>query len=167
MTWPYRLRLATSVLALAASLAAATAATATNASASSATRPSITTVRFTGNAGSGQESPYVVIDGSGFGSTYPSGTSDDSTGCGTYTNNGYVFGNRLYFTDDTNFEAGYSDSNGADCVGMTVFSWSDTEIVLVFGNAYGTYQHWYLANGDGYAVSVEGGIYGGTVNGLG
>ncbi|HWG28620.1 hypothetical protein [Actinospica sp.] len=164
MKWTYRLGLTTSAVALAAGLAAATA---TNASAASTTRPSITDVWFSGNAGPGQESPYVTIDGSGFGSTYPSGSSDDNTSCGTYTNNGDVFGNQLYFTDDTDFEAGYSDSNSADCVGVTVFYWSDTQITLEFGNAYGTFQHWYLANGDGYAVTIKGSSYGGVVSGLG
>ncbi len=160
----YRLAMATSALTLAAGLAAATA---TNASAASATRPSITDVWFAGNSGSGQESPYVMIEGSGFGSTYPSCSSDNNTSCGTYTNKGVVFVSQLYFTDDTNFEAGYSDSNGADCVGLTVFYWSDTEIIHEYGNSYGTFQHWYHATGDGFAVSVKGSLYGGTEDGLG
>jgi len=132
----------------------------------SAPQPSITSVSLTGTAGSGVASPTITITGTHFGAARPAGTSDNSTSCGPYTANGDVYGSKLYFVDDTNFEAGYSNSSGAACIGIIVKSWSQTQVVLQFGNAYGTFDHWYLSNGDGYAISVKQGIYGGTVSGL-
>jgi hypothetical protein len=147
------------------SVTGAAAATARPATAS-ATQPSITSVSFTGASGSGVASPTITVTGSHFGSKAPAGTSDNSTSCGPYTANGDVYGSKLYFVDDTNFEAGFSNSSGATCVGIIVESWSGTKVVLQFGNAYGTFDHWYLSNGDGYAISVKNGIFGGTVSGL-
>ncbi|MFC5745341.1 hypothetical protein [Actinomadura rugatobispora] len=45
-------------------------------------------------------------------------------------------------------------------------SWNDNQVVLQFGGSYGTFGHWYLANGDGYVISVKKAIFGGTVSGL-
>ena len=135
--------------------------------AAAVTRPSITAASFTGYYGTGAPaSPTVTLTGTNFGTTAPAGASDNTTSCGTYTANGQVYGSQLYFVDDNNFEAGYSTVNSADCVGISVVSWSDTKVVLKFGNAYGTFAHWYLSNGDGYALSINGGIFGGTVSGL-
>jgi len=67
---------------------------------------------------------------------------------------------------DANFEAGYSNSSGADCIGITVVSWSPTKVVLKFGNSYGSFAHWYLSNDDGYALSIKTALWGGTVSGL-
>ncbi len=129
-------------------------------------RPSITSASFSGTSGPGMPSPTITLRGSGFGVNPPAGTPNNNTSCGAYTANGQVYGNQLYFIDDNNFEAGFSNSGGGDCIGVTVVSWSDTQAVLQFGNAYGTFAHWYLSNGDGYAVSVANGIWGGTVTGL-
>lgn len=134
--------------------------------AASASQPNITSVSFSGTSGPGVASPAITITGSGFGTTAPTGTSDNSTSCGPYTANGDVYGSKLYFADDANFEAGYSDSSGANCIGIIVASWSPTKVVLKFGNAYGTFDRWYLANGDGYAISIKKAIWGGTVSGL-
>jgi hypothetical protein len=134
--------------------------------AASASQPSIASVSFSGTSGPGVASPTITITGSHFGTTAPKGTSDNSTNCGPYTANGDVYGTKLYFVDDTNFEAGYSDSSGANCVGIVVVSWSSTKVVLTFGNAYGTFDHWYLTNGDGFAISLKNGLWGGTVSGL-
>ena len=132
----------------------------------SAPRPSISSVSFSGTHGPGVASPTITITGSGFGATAPAGTSDNTTSCGPYTANGKVYGSKLYFLDDANFEAGFSNSSGADCVGIIVASWSPTKVVLQFGNAYGTFDHWYLSNGAGYALSVKTALWGGTVSGL-
>jgi hypothetical protein len=129
-------------------------------------RPSIASVSFSGTHGPGVASPTITITGSQLGATAPAGTSDNATSCGAYTANGKVYGGKLYFTDDANFEAGFSNSSGADCVGVIVVSWSPTKVVLKFGNAYGTFDHWFLSNGDGYALSVKTAIWGGTVSGL-
>jgi hypothetical protein len=134
--------------------------------AASASQPNITAVAFSGTGGPGLASPTVTITGSGFGATAPKGISDTSTSCGLYPGNGDVYGAKLYFLDDANFEAGYSDRSGANCIGIVVVSWTPAEVVLKFGTAYGTFARWYLANGDGYALSIKNAIWGGTVSGL-
>jgi hypothetical protein len=144
----------------------AAAAPAVSAAPTSAPRPSISSVSFSGTPGPGVASPTITITGSNFGATAPAGTSNNTTGCGPYTANGEVYGGKLYFTDDANFEAGYGNSSGADCIGIIVASWSPTKVVLQFGNAYGTFAHWYLTNGDGYALSLKSALWGGTVSGL-
>jgi hypothetical protein len=155
--------LATVTAALALATVPALAASAARAS---APQPSIASVSFTGTHGPGVASPVITITGTNFGATAPAGTSDNTTSCGIYTANGKVYGSKLYFTDDANFEAGFSNSGGANCVGIIVMSWSPTKVVLAFGNAYGTFDHWYLTNGDGYALSVKTALWGGTVSGL-
>lgn len=147
------------------SVTGAASATARPATAA-APQPSISSVSFSGASGSGVASPTITVTGTHFGAKAPAGTSDNSTSCGPYTANGDVYGSKLYFADDANFEAGYSNSSGANCIGIIVDSWSSTKVVLQFGNAYGTFAHWYLTNGDGYAISVKNGIFGGTVGGL-
>jgi hypothetical protein len=157
----------TAAAATTAALALATIpALAASAARTSAPRPGISSVSFSGTHGPGVASPTITVTGSQFGTTAPAGTSDNTTSCGPYTANGKVYGNKLYFTDDANFEAGFSNSSGADCVGIIVVSWSTTKVVLKFGNAYGTFDHWYLTNGDGYAISIKTAIWGGTVSGL-
>jgi len=165
---PARWRPAAAVLAAsAAALALATAPALTaSAALASAPRPAISSVSFSGTHGPGVPSPTITITGSQFGATAPAGTSNATTSCGTYTANGKVYGGKLYLTDDANFEAGFSNSGGADCVGIIVVSWSPTKVVLQFGNAYGTFDHWFLTNGDGYALSVKTALWGGTVSGL-
>jgi hypothetical protein len=131
-----------------------------------APRPSIASVSFSGTHGLGVPSPTITITGTQFGASAPAGTSNAITSCGTYTANGKVYGGKLYFTDNANFEAGYSNSASADCIGIIVVSWSATKVVLKFGNSYGSFDHWYLTNGDGFAVSIKTAIGGGTVSGL-
>jgi hypothetical protein len=162
---PARWRPAAAVLAAALSLATIPALAA-SASRVSAPRPSISSVSFSGTHGPGVASPTITVTGSQFGATAPAGTSDNTTSCGPYTANGKVYSGKLYVTDDANFEAGFSNSGGANCVGIIVVSWSPTKVVLQFGNAYGTFDHWYLTNGDGYALSIKTAIWGGTVSGL-
>lgn len=165
----HKIGLVTSALTLATGLATTAAAQASPHQAKpadSVARPSITSVSFTGYYGTGVSSPTVKVTGSGFGTTPPPGAADNTTSCGTYTANGQVYGSQLYFLDDNNFEAGHSTVGAADCVGVSVVSWSPTQVVLKFGNAYGTFAHWYLNNGDGYALSVNDSIFGGTVSGL-
>jgi hypothetical protein len=162
--WPAAAVLAAATTA-ALALATAPAVTASTARAT-AVRPSISTISFSGTHGPGVASPTVTITGTHFGATAPPGTSNNVTSCGTYTANGKVYGSKLYFTDNANFEAGYSNSSGADCIGIIVVSWSATKVVLKFGNSYGSFDHWYLTNGDGFAISIKTAIGGGTVSGL-
>ncbi len=134
--------------------------------AASAAQPAIKTVTFSGVAGPNEPSPTVTVTGSRFGATPPAGTSDNVTTCGTYSANGEVFKNKLYFVDDGNFEAGYSDSSGANCIGIIIDSWSTRKIVFHFGEAYGSFTNWFLSNGDGFAISIKNAIWGGSVSGL-
>jgi hypothetical protein len=128
--------------------------------AASAKQPGITNVAFSGTAGP-LGSPTITVTGSGFGAA-PVGTPNGNTICGSYTNNGDVFGNKLYFMDDGNFEAGYP----SNCVGIVIDSWTRNKVVISFGSAYGTYAHWYISNGDSYAISIKNAIWGGTISGL-
>ena len=166
---PTRWRPTATVLTAAATAALALAtipAFTASAALAAAPRPSISSVSFSGTHGPGVASPTITITGSHFGTTAPAGTSNNTTSCGTYTANGKVYLGKLYFTDDANFEAGYSNSSGADCIGIIVVSWSPTKVVVKFGSSYGSFAHWYLTNGDGYALSIKAAIWGGTVGGL-
>ncbi|QHA02645.1 hypothetical protein GQF42_04495 [Streptomyces broussonetiae] len=165
MSMAHRLALAATALTLTAGLAAV-AVPAQASTATAAAQPSITSVAFSGAHGPGVASPTITVNGSGFGTTPPAGTNNNVTSCGTYTNNGNAYGNQLYFIDDNNFEAGYGDGSGANCIGITVVSWNSSQVVLRFGSSYGSFAHWYLSNGDGYALSVNNGIFGGSVSGL-
>jgi hypothetical protein len=145
----------------------AVAAIAAGAINTAAPRPSISSVSFSGLAGSNHASPTLTVTGVRFGANPPAGVPDSVTSCGTYAANGNVYGNRLYFEDDRNFEAGNgSSASTGDCVGIIVVSWTSTKVVLKFGNSYGGFDHWFLSNGDGYAISIKTGIFGGTVTGL-
>jgi hypothetical protein len=165
---PTRWRPTAAVLAAVAiaALALATAPAVTASTARAVVRPSISTISFSGTHGPGVASPTVTINGTHFGAAAPPGTPNGVTSCGTYTANGDVYGSKLYFTANAHFEAGYSNSSSADCIGIIVVSWSATKVVLKFGNSYGSFDHWYLTNGDGYAISVKTALWGGTVSGL-
>ena len=166
---PSRWRPAAALLGAAATAALALAtvpALTASAARAPAPRPSIASVSFSGTHGPGVASPTITVAGSHFGATAPPGTSDATTSCGSYVANGNVYSGKLYFTGDANFEAGFSNSAGADCIGIIVVSWSPTKVVLNFGNSYGSFAHWYLSNGDGYALSIKNAIWGGTVSGL-
>ncbi|HXW33657.1 MAG TPA: beta-propeller fold lactonase family protein [Acidimicrobiales bacterium] len=126
--------------------------------------PSISNVLFAGNTSSNT----ITITGSGFGTTPPSGTSDDSNYCGSYSNNGEDYGTSLYIVDNNaggGFQAGEGSPStppGA-CVGLIVDEWTATQIVLSFGNAYNTAFNWYIAAGNSYTMYVEGASFSGTV----
>lgn len=125
----------------------------------------VTGVAFSGQNGQGP-SPTVTITGSGFG-TEPTGTSADTTSCGSYTNNGDVFGNKFYSYDDaTGMSAGYSNKTSATCIGIIITTWTKNRIVFQWGNAYGTYTNWWINNGDNYVFSMKGYLWGGVVSGL-
>lgn len=169
MRMSHKVKLAASALTLTTGLAALTAAAVPSAAsaAAAAPRPTITSVSFSGTSGPGAASPTITLAGSGFGAAPPLSSPDNTTSCGSYTNNGFVYGSQLHFVDDNNFEAGASNPDGsASCIGIIPVSWTDNQVVLRFGNAYGTFARWYLANGDGYALSVKDGIFGGAVQGL-
>jgi hypothetical protein len=122
--------------------------------------PNISGVQFTGDTASNT----ITMTGSGFGTTPPSGVSDDSNSCGAYTNNGEDYGTNLYI-DVVNaggtFEAG--KGTPGSCVGLIIDEWTPTQVVLSFGNAYDSFANWYIATGNSYTINVEGSNFSGTV----
>jgi hypothetical protein len=127
----------------------------TNPRTTTTVRPSApTTVTFSG----GLAAPLVTITGHGFGAE-PVGTSDDNTVCGVYVNNGDIYGETTFWLKTPYFAAG---SSGA-CTGINIDTWTNTKIVFGFGSSYHTYDHWYLAPGDSYTISLKGALLTGTV----
>ena len=126
---------------------------------------SITSVAFSGPSGPGVGSPTITITGAEFGTTAPISYPNNATSCGQYTNNGSVFGEELYLAN-SNFSAGRGVPPNSTCVGIIVRSWTSTKIVLTFGAAYGSFDHWYLNDGDPYAIHVKSLQYANTVSGL-
>lgn len=122
--------------------------------------PVISAVSFTGNTAT----PTVIVSGQGFG-TSPSGQLDNATSCGSYTNNGDDFGtNSLWFQDNGNFAAGLGTPPTGSCIGIIVLSWSNDQVVYQFGNAYNSFDHWYISPGDPYTLAVRGAQYQGTAS---
>jgi hypothetical protein len=128
--------------------------------------PVITAVTFVGYS----SSPTVTVTGSGFGAAPPTGSSDNVTACGTYTNNGNAYGAAFTFTDYTHeWQAGGGTPPAADCIGLRVSSWSNTSVVFDFGgagSAYDSFDSWYVSNGDSYTLALEGAVFNGTASGL-
>jgi hypothetical protein len=125
-----------------------------------ASGPAISGVVFSGNTAA----PTVTVTGSGFGSTPPAGQPDNTTSCGNYTNNGDDFGSALWFQDTGNFAAGDGTPPSGTCIGIIVLTWSADKVTYQFGNAYNSFDHWYLSNGDQYLVTVNGMQSSGTVS---
>ncbi|HXW34848.1 MAG TPA: choice-of-anchor Q domain-containing protein [Acidimicrobiales bacterium] len=123
------------------------------------TGPTIKKVSFVG----GTTKPTITITGRAFG-TEPNGTSDNSNDCGSYTNNGEDYGpSNLWFEDVGNFYAGQGTPPNAACVGLIVTKWTSTKVVMHFGNAYDTYDHWYITAGDKFVISLKGVEANGTI----
>ncbi|HLZ08756.1 MAG TPA: hypothetical protein VKT80_09235 [Chloroflexota bacterium] len=119
-------------------------------------------VVFTGSS----SAPTITVTGSGFGTRAPIGYPNNSTGCGAYTNNGDVYGkNGLWFLDDTHvWQAGEGKPPAANCIGLIVQSWSPTQVVFQFGDAYGTFDHWTADPGDNFVIDLKGYFWGGVVS---
>jgi hypothetical protein len=115
--------------------------------------PPAPTVVFTGTAAD----PTITVKGSGFGTERP-GKPWIDTPCGSYTDNGKDYGADLWFVDTGHFSAG----NGG-CVGIKVTTWSPNRVVFKFGNAYNTFDHWYVTAGDEYTVFLLGREFTGTI----
>jgi hypothetical protein len=118
----------------------------------------VTAVGFTG----GRAVPVVTVTGYSFGAE-PVGASDNVTSCGGYSNNGNLYGTSFSFTDIGNFAADTGAPPNGACVGIIVLSWTQSQIVFRFGNAYDTFDHWYITAGDAFAVVVKGYDFSGTV----
>ena len=90
--------------------------------------PSVSSVTITG----GLITPTVTIAGSGFGNQADLGAPAPATACSN-TNTGSDYDN-FSFSDVT---AGWLAGGGGNCIGVSVSSYSSTQIVVTFGNGYG------------------------------
>ncbi len=114
--------------------------------------PKITKVSFAGDTAK----PVVTITGHRFGSK-PAAFSDNSTSCGQYTKNGADFGpSNLWFEDVGNFLAGQGTPPNGSCIGIRLKSWSSTKVVMRFGSAYDSFDHWFITAGDSFVLSLKG-----------
>lgn len=129
--------------------------------ASAAGTPVITRVEFTGSSAS----PTVVITGHGFGHHPPTGYDNTNNFCGSYPNNGDDYGTQFFFNDITNaWAAGAGIPPAGNCIGIVIQSWKPHRVVLTFGSAYGSFDHWTADQGDLFAVHLKGATFTGTVN---
>jgi len=114
--------------------------------------PTISGLRFTGSP----TSPTVTVNGTGFGAQAWLGTPQ--TPCGGFDTTGKDYGNNLIFSDSTqHWGAGQS----CDALGLQIQSYSPTQIVFRFGNAYPGFGS--LIAGDSYSMTVLGRTFSGTV----
>ncbi len=120
--------------------------------------PSVSSVTITG----GLITPTVTISGSGFGNRADLGAPAPATACSN-TNTGSDYDN-FSFSDVT---AGWLAGGGDNCIGVSVSSYSSTQIVVTFGNGYGNgygnNQYGALGYGDGLQVNVLGAPFSGSV----
>ena len=114
----------------------------------------ITSVVFTGTT----PAPTITVNGRGFGSSPPTGYPADVTSCGRYSNNGDWFGtDGLIFTDvGKGWDAGRGVPGDASCIGLIVVSWTPTQVVFQFGDAYDSFSDWFINNGDSFTVTLKG-----------
>lgn len=116
--------------------------------------PTVSSLALTGSA----SAPVVTISGTGFGSAPPPGSPEWDCS-GAYT--GDVFGDVSLNLSDTT--SGWGAGGGGDCLGLTVTSWSATQIVLGFGSDYPNLTA--MQVGDGYSFELQGYTFTGTVAG--
>jgi eukaryotic-like serine/threonine-protein kinase len=110
----------------------------------------------------GNAPPTITVTGLNFGAE-PTGVSDNVNNCGSYSANGDDFGTSFWFQDSTYSSYGYGTPQSGSCVGIIINSWSSTSISFKFGNAYRTFDHWYLTTGDPYTLYIKGAQKSGTV----
>jgi hypothetical protein len=75
-----------------------------------------------------------------------------------------LWASNLWFRDGENFGAGIGNPPNGTCVGIIVLYWSANQVVYQFGNAYNSFDHWYISTGDQYTLCVKGVNYSGTVS---
>jgi hypothetical protein len=126
--------------------------------------PVITGVTLSGS--SLPPGPTVTVTGHGLGHA-PPGYPNGGTSCGTYTNNGDDYGAMLGFLDVARvWAAGAGVPPAGNCIGIVVQSWKPHRIVYTFGSAYGSFDDWFVCNGDTFMQNVKGAVFSGTANGL-
>jgi hypothetical protein len=120
--------------------------------------PSVSSVTVTG----GLIAPTVTVTGSGFGNQADLGAPAAATSCSN-TNTGSDYGN-FSFSDAT---AGWLAGGGTNCTGVTITSYSATQIQFTFGNGYGNGtspdEYGALGYGDSLQVNVLGATYSSSV----
>ncbi|TMD94811.1 MAG: hypothetical protein E6I72_11875 [Chloroflexi bacterium] len=104
----------------------------------------------------------ATVSGLNFGSA-PAGVADNSTNCGSYTNNGSDFGNNLWLQAGNFAAFGQGTPPTGTCVGLIITSWSNTRAEFTFGSAYRSFDHWYISAGDAYVLNFKGVQFSGTV----
>jgi hypothetical protein len=148
-------------MVIAGSVAGVTTALASSASA--ATVP----VQIFGVVWSGNNSnPTVTVSGSGFGkkAPVPAVAVSSLTNCpgGTGTDYKVV----LFQDDSANWAAAHNTTTTTGtCVGISVSTWTNTQVVFTFGSAYGSFG-WVANNGDNFALGIKNYYWGGVINGL-
>ena len=117
--------------------------------------PTISSVAITGNLAA----PTVTVSGSGFGALADLGLPVPAY-CG---NTGSDYGNNFYLTDG--WGAGQGVGPFGDCTGVSISSYSNTQITFTFGTGYGTGANQYgvLSYADSFQMNVLGATYNGTV----
>jgi hypothetical protein len=108
-------------------------------------------------------SPTVTVTGSGFGRRAPASIAVSGlTSCGNFNGNDYK---SILFEDDTANWAGghYISGTDGNCVGLNISSWSSTEVVFTFADAYGDFG-WIANSGDNFALGIKGYYWGGVIN---
>lgn len=107
----------------------------------------------------GRMHPTMVVRSVGLGASAPRGRSADRTTCGTYRSNGRWYSkSTLSFVDETHSWAAGMAGPGhtGTCIGLRVISWSPNRVMLRFGGAYGTFDHWLAYRHDVFTLIIRG-----------
>jgi hypothetical protein len=113
--------------------------------------PAISGVTF---SGSGSD-PSITVTGTNLGGYPPIGTPETCQPGDTGDNYGST---GLSFGDVTQ---GWTAGQAGDCIGLTITSWSSTQVVFGFGNEYGNYPP--VQAGDQVNVEVQGATFSGPL----
>jgi hypothetical protein len=112
--------------------------------------PDIVSVAFSGSTAQ----PTVVVTGRHFGLA-PVGLDDGVNSCGVFSADGDTYGEGFYFADVGHFVAGQGAPPNGSCVGLVLQSWTPTQIVFGFGDAYQPTGPWHLSAGDSYQLRLD------------
>ena|GEM_PF-729541 len=122
---------------------------------SNAPTPNMTDVSFSGSV----SSPTITVSGSGFGVQADLGNPQPPGLCG---GTGSDYNNDAFFlTDNTHSWA--AGVGPGDCVGVSISSYTNNQIVFTLGSYYTTIND-HLAEGDSFSMTVLGSAFTGTVS---
>jgi hypothetical protein len=114
-------------------------------------RPTITGVSFSGSAAD----PTVTIAGSDLDPIPPGGSPEP---CST-ADPGEDYGSSGLWIDD--MSQGWTAGQDGDCIGLVLSSWSSSQVVVTFGDTYGSYPP--VQPGDSLSVEWQGTTFAGTL----